>query len=254
MVKFLLRLLLAILSISSCSSKTCNNHCLDCHKYSTDTDDMQCISCQENLNILYNTTNCVEPSRYLNYYKNQTDLILYPCSFIADENCYECDPYLTTAGICLSCLQGFKYNNDTNKCQKCQENEFSIIKGDFNKCKRPFTDLFCDLYKTYCEVPETENIICPDEAYIFDKRTNTCYEYECPNNGLENGNCYITNKKYKNRNIFVNWFNNNTELMGYPSYNVDRSGYLLVEMTLDVSLCKGLTYSLTKNPKRKLFF
>ena len=137
MVKYLLRLLLAILSISSLF-ESCNSNCKECHKYSTDRDNMQCISCEKNLNILYNTTNCVEPSKYKNYYINKTDLILYPCSIFADENCYECDPYLTIDGICLSCLQGFKYDKDTNKCQKCQENEFSIIKGDFNNCKQPF--------------------------------------------------------------------------------------------------------------------
>ena len=44
-------------------------------------------------------------------------LILYPCSIFADENCYECDPYLTIDGICLSCLQGFFlfYKQDVTK-------------------------------------------------------------------------------------------------------------------------------------------
>ena len=165
MGKIFLRLFLTICLISF-SFESCNSNCNDCHKYSSDQNNMQCITCKNNLNILYNTTNCVTHSEYINYYENKTDFILYPC-FLVDENCYECDPYLTSEGKCLSCLQGFKYDNETNKCQKCQENEFSIIKGDFSNCKNPFEDLFCDLYKTDCKDSENLEIICPDDANIF---------------------------------------------------------------------------------------
>jgi hypothetical protein len=36
---------------------------------------------------------------------------------------------------------------------------------------------------------ENEEIICSDEAPIFDNLTQSCNEFECQNSGLEEGIC-----------------------------------------------------------------
>ena len=75
---------------------------------------MKCISWKEGYYLLFNTTNCVEKKRYIEYYINLTDLVPHPCSLFKNANCYEGDPYLINNGICLSCAPGYKYNNITN--------------------------------------------------------------------------------------------------------------------------------------------
>ena len=94
---------------------------------------MQCISCKSGLYLLYNTTNCYPATWYNDYYINQTDRVLYPCSLIRDTNCYECNPFkpnAQTGGICLSCLPGYEYNKNTKKCLKCQlSRHWSLVAG-----------------------------------------------------------------------------------------------------------------------------
>ena len=159
-----------------------------------------------------------------------TDLVLYPCSLI-DNKCYECEPSLRTEGKCLSCTPGYKYNNITNFCEECKGNEFPIIVGDFDNCQYPFVDSYCDLYTTYCNHSENEEIICPDKAPIYDTITKSCHEFDCQNKGLENGICLISKKKYKDRIITVNWFISDYNYNQYPSYNVDNSGYLIIGLS-----------------------
>ena len=74
-----------------------------------------------------------------------------------------------------------------------------------------------------------------------------------PNNGLEKGTCFITNEKYKNRILFINWFNDDGKSLAYPSYNVDNSGYLLVELTCDIPFYVETNY-IKENKRRKLYF
>ena len=204
MLYIFLKLILEILLFSF--SLNCFRNCDKCYDDNYTEKDMRCISCDNGYNMVYNTSNCVLPNEYTNYYLNETDLHLYPCSLFSNYNCYECDPYSDKEGICLSCLQGYKYNEDKNICEKCGDNEYSIIKGDFTKCRNSYTD-FCDLYVTYCNYSENEDIICPDETPFFNNITKSCYEYECPDNDLEKGNCLVSNQKYKDRILFVNWFN-----------------------------------------------
>ena len=55
---------------------------------------------------------------------------------------------------------------------------------------------------------------------------------------------------YKDRKLSINWFENYPSYVGYPSVNVDKSGFLLFELTCRLSYEKGsLTYS--KNTIRK---
>ena len=130
-----------------------------------------------------------------------------------------------------------------------------FILNDFLGCNEQKKITICEKYVTFC-VPldtETEEIICPETTPIFDTLTNTCYEFECPNEGLKNGNCYFQNKRYENKQLFINWFNNEPKFIRYPSFNVDNSGYLLIELTsrLDFSLNN---IDIKHNSERKLYF
>ena len=73
-----MKLIMEILFFSF-SFEFCFYHCKDCYEESEDENDMKCISCQEDYYFIYNTTNCVNPEIYKNYYLNQTDFCLYPC-------------------------------------------------------------------------------------------------------------------------------------------------------------------------------
>ena len=89
--------------------KNCYEDCETCYEKSDDKYNMKCITCIDGLFILFNTSNCVNKSHYADYYLNLTENIIYPCSFLNENNCYECDPYLNTTSKCLSCQRGYIY-------------------------------------------------------------------------------------------------------------------------------------------------
>ena len=96
-------------------------------------------------------------------------------------------------------------------------------------------------------------IVCPDIAPVYNRINKSCHEYECKKNGFEEGVCTIENEVYKNRILFINWFETEPKHCRFPSFNVDNSGYLLIELTC------GLVYeprmdTKDKNQKRKLYF
>ena len=125
-----MELIIAFILISF-SYEDCYDNCKTCFENSLDFKNMKCIKCKDDLNFIFNTFNCDYKEYYLNYYLNKSDSILYPCSLLENQNCYECDPYLNTKGKCLSCNKGFIFNNETNECQRCKENEIPIIKVIF---------------------------------------------------------------------------------------------------------------------------
>ena len=223
---------LSLISISF-SSEICHENCKTCIEYSPDFKNMKCITCIESLNLIFNTSICDSKQYYPDYYLNTTDSILYPCSLLENQNCYECDPYLNTKGKCLSCDKGYILNRETKECQRCKENEIPIITGDFYGCNRDIYYIYCNLFETTCITSENAEINCPDEAPFYDIIKKTCNEYECQENGFKNGLCLINDKKYKDRILFINWFNNGHKYCNYPSYNIDNSGYLLIELNCE---------------------
>ena len=62
-----------------------------------------------------------------------------------------------------------------------------------------------------------------------------------------------TNAVMEDRILSVNWFSNVPKDIRYPSYNVDNSGYLLIELTGELGFSPD-THSIIKNNKRKLYF
>ena len=207
--------------------------------------------------FMANTSKCVYPSIYKNYYLNKTDLHLYPCSLYKDTNCYECDPYLNNEGICLSCIQGYQFNMNKNKCEKCKYNEYGIVRGNFYQCTQPFKDFYCDLYTTTCISKENDEIICPDDAPFYNNKTKSCHEYECLERSSENGVCISSNEKNKDKILFVNWFISDLkdQKLGFPSYNVDKSGNLMIELTYNVKYIYEIDMNLiSQNRDRKLYF
>ena len=235
------------------SFEICHENCEFCKELNYNFFNMKCISCIDGLNLIFNTTICDSKIYYPNYYLNITDNILYPCSLFENQNCYECNPYLETSGICLSCNKGYVFDNTTNECKKCNNNEIPIIKQNFYGCKRPFDLLSCNLFITYCNKSDNnEEIICPNDAPFFDKMSKSCNEYECQNK--EKDLCLVQDQKYKNRILFINWFNNEPKYCNNPSYNVDNSGYLLIEISCNLELVNIHGISIDKKRKRKFYF
>ena len=241
-----------IFIIVSFSLEQCHSSCDTCFNGAYEDTNMQCKTCIDGLYLIFNTTNCVNQNWYKNFFLNNS--ILYPCSIYHDKNCYECDPYSPSinGGICLSCNQGYTYNKETKECEKCKETEYSIIINDFDGCQISEFEYFCDKYITYCK-NYSENITCPDEAPFFNKLTKSCQEKECLDKELQDGTCIVKNKKYKDRILFINWFDNNPKYVRYPSYNVDKSGNLLIELTCELSF-EPSTLSYFKNKIRKFYF
>ena len=254
-IKIITEIMLISLSLESCRSgcKTCDENAENSSK------DMKCYTCASEYYLIVNTSNCGKPKYFPDYYLNKTENKLYPCSFFKDSNCYECNPYLkNTQGICLSCNRGYKYDNITKECKKCEENEYPIIINDFENCEKNIRTSFCDKYITYCKKIENEEIICPDEAPIFDNLTKSCNEYECINSGIKKGICYPYYphyNKYKDRILFINWLKKHEQenYVRYPNYLVDNSDLLLIELTCDSDFTRKGFY-IGKTNKRKFYF
>ena len=241
------------------SSQYCHSLCKECFEASEDYKDMKCKSCRnDGYYLLYNTTNCVYEDFYNDYYKNKTNesTILYPCSYYNENtNCYECDPFNKSkdGGICISCKFGYYYNNETKKCSKCLEGELSIVINDFYNCIRSKNknqiNLYCDKYQTSCF--SHDYFECPEYAPIFNNITKTCSEMDCPEEGFKNGECQIKIKKYKDRILFINWFNGTR--LRYPSFNNDNSGLLLIEYTPNIDFIRDIIILQTTD-QRQLYF
>ena len=238
---FQLKILIFFLCIYLLHFEACYEACQTCYNESRDLNDMKCINCKnENFSILNGTTNCVPNSYYNDYYITYIDentTILNPCSEL-DQTCYECDPELETelygplkVGICLSCIPGYKYSEQINWCTK-NILYLKIIKNDFENCKRKengtFHFQYCNKYITeedvYYELAFHKDIICPDNAPIFNSYLNSCVEMDCPEEGFSNGKCIIYKQKYKDRKFFISWFNGiNGNGVNYLSVNSDKS-------------------------------
>ena len=231
----------------------CYKDCKKCSEAGIEND-MKCTSCYDDSKILVNTSNCVKENYYPDYYVNQTDFILYPCSIFSDSHCYECDPYLNNKGICLSCEHGYEYNEETNECKKCKENDLTLTIPNFVFCHKNSIN-YCYLYTTLC-YEMGNNIIfeCPEASPFYRNVTKSCSDNECQKDEIKSGICLILNEKVKNKLFFINWFYIDKGFIGYPSYNIDESGYLLIELFYDEDLKNKKFNFLTNSNKRKMFF
>ena len=246
--------LLIIFLIIPHSFEDCHKSCKTCYDIEFNNTNMQCKSCQKGLNLLFKTTNCVNPKWYINYFINKTDSTLYPCSLL-NNNCYECNPYNNTKGKCLSCNKGYKYNQQTEECIKCDEDtEYAYIVNDFYGCHIKDSENFCNKFITYCKNKNSlENIKCPDELPFFNILSNSCEGNECYENGYKNGTCLIKNEKYIDRVLTIKWFINEPKYVMYPSYNTDKSGNLFIELSCDLEYTPEAS-SYSKKKFRKFYF
>ena len=211
----------------SLSSQACYKNCEQCSVFSEDEQDMKCTSCKSGLYKILNTNNCVDIKGYPNYFLFSNYLV--PCSFLTNI-CYECgsslEDYINDG--CLSCNPGYKYNLTTKTCETCKENEYPITEENFDKCQNAYPQN-CELYNTLCNSLENEK-----------------HEEECEKNNYiyNNKTCVISNKSYKI--MFINWLKDGSDSISCPSYNDDKSDYLLIELSLNGNLYNAV--------RRKLFF
>ena len=171
------------------STKPCHDNCKECTEYSSDEQNMKCISCKNDFIMIFGTNNCVNIHKYPNYFIYLD--YLYPCSSLSS-SCYECNPYLSDYiyDICLSCIPGYIYNKEIKRCEACKENEYPISIENFDNCIDAYSQN-CELYTTYCISLKNEELekICMKNNINF--------------NNFNNEKCMISNKK---QIIFINWF------------------------------------------------
>ena len=73
---------------------------------------------------------------------------------------------------------------------------------------------------------------------------------DCPEEGFNNGKCIIYKQKYKDRKLFISWFKGiNGKGVDYLSINSDKSGFLLMELSIS-----SLNYIIPRNKYRKIYF
>ena len=211
----------------SLTYQACHENCKECYEGSFDDQDMGCISCKEGFSMVFTTNNCVDKKEFPNYFLYLD--FLCPCT-ILNTKCYECDPFLIddNEDICLSCFPGFIYNETTSACEGCNDNDYPITIEYFEGCLDSFSEN-CELYITQC-IPLAK-----------EEHEKLC---EKNNNGNSRGTCIISNKN--NKILFINWLKDGNENVVTPSYNNDKSDYLLIEITLDANTFKSV--------RRKVFF
>ena len=95
--------------------KKCFENCDGCLAESEDINNQYCDECKENYYFVVSTLNCL-PKDTPHYYFDENDEELAPCY----EDCNTCD----NSGIfdemnCLSCYDGFIYNQTSKNCIKC---------------------------------------------------------------------------------------------------------------------------------------
>ena len=219
-IKIFIFFLLLTLSLQDYYDK-----CAEWSENSADAQNIECISCKDGFFMIYNNDNCVDKMEYPNYFLFSDKL--YPCSIVSD-SCYECDPFSedNIDDMCLSCIPGYKYNKTTRGCQTCNENEYPITNENFDGCNASYSQN-CELYITYCN------------SFYIEEHEKIC---EKNNYKYTNATCIISNKN--NKILFINWLKHGSEELISPSYNNDKSDYLLIEVTLNFD----------KTVRRKLFF
>ena len=228
----LLKFLLAFLQIYL-SLEYCHPNCEECDTENEYLYEMTCKSCKEGLYFLNNTQACIDKIYYPESFMDNGRLYLCEDLFY-DQHCYECDPYMDTVGNCLSCEFGYVLNEKTNICEKCEgdSNFFWLEDGCIEG-----VSTYCYLVHTCCNILDNCNLnisdLCIEQGY--------------------NKDCFIWNKN--NKIIFVNFFiyEGIKDCITTPSYNVDRSGYLLIEFMLE-NFDPDYGYSNTNQEKRKLYF
>ena len=77
---------------------------------------------------------------------------------------------------------------------------------------------------------------------------------DCPEEGFNNGKCIIYKQKYKDRKLFISWFNGiNGKGVDYLSINSDKSGFLLMELSISNHFSHIQLYC-NNNKYRKIYF
>ena len=134
--------------------KKCNNYIINCNTCQSKD---KCLSCIAPYVLYYDQKNCLDNNN-LNYYKNSSDNLYYPCRNII-KNCEECQ----SESQCEKCEEGFKLVN--NKCfliiEKCEI--YDENNGNCNNCINGYeVEIIED--KTNCKIKYSNCIQVNDEG------------------------------------------------------------------------------------------
>ena len=136
-----------------------------------------------------------------NFYLDSSSFTFKLCQ----NNCYEC---LDNSGICISCLRGYQFNEDTKRCDQCSSSEYIYISDGIEDCYLPFKNFYtCKLKYTKCS-GETirDDFECPREYPLL-------YQLSSPKECVlekYNDNLLISNEIIK-----IQWFNKKYKIGTY---------------------------------------
>ena len=228
----------------------CFNRCETCSSKGINISNQFCDICKNDTYLIENTQNCFYKYEQPNYYLD-TSQKLKQCP----SPCYECLDI--SENNCISCIRGYFYNKETNKCEQCPINEYIYILDGVENCQykdENGNNIYCNLKFTECSGKSIfEEMECPREYPLLIDNLNS---KECV---LE----YIDDKsnfQISNRIIKTQWMNNFIQIgekgCSYASFTFNSKGDLIMETSIFDETSNENTkyfYGIQKNG-RGLFF
>ena len=228
----------------------CFNRCETCSSKGINISNQFCDICKNDTYLIENTQNCFYKYEQPNYYLD-TSKKLKQCP----SPCYECLD--NSENNCISCIRGYFYNKETNKCEQCPINEYIYILDGVENCQykdENGNNIYCNLKYSECSGKSIfEEMECPREYPLLIDNLNS---KECV---LE----YIDDKsnfQISNRIIKTQWMNNFIQIgekgCSYASFTFNSKGDLIMETSIFDETSNENTkyfYGIQKNG-RGLFF
>ena len=148
----------------------CFDRCETCSSKGINIYNQFCDICKNNTYLIENTQNCFYKYEQPNYYID-TSQKLKQCP----SSCYECLD--NSMDSCISCIRGYFYNKETNKCMQCPINEYIYILDGVENCKdkdENGNNIYCNLKITECSGKTLlEEMECPREYPLLINKLNS---------------------------------------------------------------------------------
>ena len=217
----------------------CFNRCETCSSKGINISNQFCDICKNDTYLIENTQNCFYKYEQPNYYID-TSQKLKQCP----SPCYECQA--NSVNICLSCIRGYFYNKESNKCEQCPINEYIYILDGVENCQYKDENeynIYCNLKITKCSGKTIlKEIECPREYPLLINNLNS---KECVLEYIDNKN----NFQISNKIIKTQWMNNFIQIgekgCSYASYTLNSKGDLIMETSI---------FNYTSNENKEYFY
>jgi len=220
----------------------CYIDCVTC-RGPGDSQNMNCLSCEEEFNFYDKSKNCLKCPKYVNY--DQT-----ACLDKIPEGYYLLDERLGTIEkcykLCKTCSEGESHDEDKNfymNCDTCKYENKNFVPEHEGDCPSSAEDSPID--------DEPVDGQCPKEKPIL--KQNKCQNIYCTDKEFENGTCEIYNNYVKAQ--WLNKFNIfDEDLSSYVSIDTNDKGeiYFMAQREDDTTFKKYI-YGFDSNGRGILY-